>query len=71
MRVFQGVVQRGCREYDIPLRKSKRIRLEGGDEMLQRLYLAEDRNIAEIANAVGYCYSTVYKRVKRFGLVKE
>ena len=64
-------VQSRCREFGIPLRDPRLPRIVIRDETLQRLYLKEDRSIAEIAKIVGCCYRTIYNRVKRRGLDKE
>lgn len=64
-------VEQRCREYGIPLRDPRLPRIEIREETLRRLYVTEDRSIAEIAKIIGCCYRTIYNRVKRLGLDQE
>ena len=67
----RSAVLRRCREYGIPLRNHNSYRVVVDEETLRRLYLTEDRSIAEIAKIVGCCYRTIYNRVKKRGLDKQ
>ena len=60
-----------CREFGIPLRDPRLLRIKIREETLRRLYITEDRSIAEIAKIVGCSYGVISLRVKRLGLDEE
>ena len=64
-------VEQRCKKFAIPLRNPGHTRIDIREETLRRLYLTEDRSVAEIARIVGCCYGTISRRVKRLGLDKE
>jgi transposase len=64
-------VRTGCKKFGIPLRNpgSKKVKI---DELtLRRLYIKEDKSMTEIAKIFDCSVSTIYQRVKRFGLKKK
>jgi len=60
-----------CKNLGVPLRNPGSKILDINELTLGRLYVREDKSMSEIAKILDCSVSTIYKRVKQFGLKKQ